>query len=129
MTELRVHPLDSRLWADERGWGVRPLEAAGLAGRSLGDLHVVSLAPGKVRGDHHHNGTEWLLLTEGTIEVRSRASEDEEVRLQVLSDDRPFLLEIPPGVRHSFRNVGERTVYLVAFSDMRRMSTTKSPLG
>ena len=129
MMDLRVHPLESLIWSDERGWGVRPLEAAGLAGQALGDLHVVSLEPGKVRGNHHHNGSEWLLLTEGTIEVRSRASEDEEVRLQVLSGGRPFLLEIPAGVHHSFKNVGDRTVYLIAFSDMRRMSTTKSPLG
>jgi hypothetical protein len=31
MTELRVHPLESLIWSDERGWGVRPLEVAGWA--------------------------------------------------------------------------------------------------
>ena len=128
MSGVRIHLLDARLWADERGWGVRPLEAASLAGVPLGDLHVVSLRPGKVRGDHHHDGTEWLLITEGIVEVRSRASEDEPVRTQTLEGEHPILLEIPPGVRHAIRNAGERTIYLVAFSDRERLATTKAPL-
>jgi len=125
---IRIHLLDARLWSDQRGWGVRPLEAAGLAGVPLGDLHVVSLRPGMVRGDHHHDGTEWLLITEGTVEFRSRASEEEPVRSQTLEGDHPVLVEIPPGVRHAIRNVGERTVYLVAFSDRERLTTVKAPL-
>ena len=129
MSGIRLHPLEGRLWADERGWGVRPLEVAGLTGRPLGDLHVVSLKPGMTRGDHHHDATEWLLVSEGTVEVRSRATEEEPVLLQVIEGESPVLLEIPPGVRHSIRNAGAGTLHLVAFSDGERLSTVKAPLA
>jgi len=107
---------------------LRPLEVAGLVGKPLGDLHVVSLRPGMERGHHHHDGTEWLLITEGTVEFRSRASEEEPVLSQTLEGDRPVLVEIPPGVRHAIRNARERTVYLVAISDRERLTTVKAPL-
>lgn len=129
MSGIRFHPLEEGLWSDGRGWGLRPLEVAGLAGKPLGDLHVVFLKPGMTRGDHHHDATEWLLVTEGSVEVRSRASEAEPVLLRTLAGAAPVLLEIPPGVRHSIRNAGERTVYLVAFSDRERLSTVKAPLA
>jgi quercetin dioxygenase-like cupin family protein len=81
------------------------------------------------RGNHHHDGTEWLLVTEGAVEVRFRASEEEPVQVRALAGDHPVLLEIPPGVRHSIRNTGAQTVYLVAFSDRERPITVKAPLA
>ena len=85
MSGVRVHDLGGRLWSDERGWGARPLEAAGLAGCPPGELHVVSLRPGAVRGNHYHDATEWLLVSEGTVEIRSRAGDSGAVESRVLA--------------------------------------------
>ncbi len=129
MSGLRVHPLGELLWSDERGWGMRPLEAAGLAGRPLGDLHVVSLRPGKVRGHHYHDGTEWLLVAGGPVEVAARGDDEGPVEVRTLDGDGPHLLEIPAGVRHAVRNTGTCIVHLVAFSDRAGRSTVRAPLA
>ncbi len=128
MSGVVLHPLEGRLRGDERGWALRPLEAAGLEGRVPGDLHVVSLEPGAVRGNHRHDAVEWLLVMEGRVEVRSRAVEGEPISVRVLEGPRPALLEIPPGVDHAVRNAGERTVYLLAFSDHPGAATVKVPM-
>lgn len=128
MSGIVFHPLEGRLWSDERGWGVKPLEAAGLAGVPLGDLHVVSLEPGKERGNHRHDGTEWLLVAGGGVEVRWRLSDEGMVSRRMLEGRGPVLLEIPPGAAHAVRNVGEGTVHLVAFSGRAPMATAPSPL-
>jgi UDP-2-acetamido-2,6-beta-L-arabino-hexul-4-ose reductase len=124
MSGIRILQLESHAWEDERGWGLRPLEAAGLAGRPLGDLHVVSLVPGGVRRNHFHDGTEWLLVLSGEVEIRSRAGDGDGVQVQTLGGSPPVLLEIPPGIRHSIKNVGGQTLHLVAFSDREKLATT-----
>ena len=129
MSGIVILQLEAHTWEDERGWGARPMEAAGLAGKTIGDVHVVSMNPGKVRGNHVHDGTEWLLVFGGKLEIRSRPSDDAEVRMETVDEEKPVLLEIPPGVRHSFKNVGGKTMYLLAFSDREKLVTTRAVLG
>jgi dTDP-4-dehydrorhamnose 3,5-epimerase-like enzyme len=129
MTDIRIHRLDKLIWEDDRGWGVRPLEAAGLTGgKSVGDVHVVSLRPGHVRGNHYHDGPEWLLVFGGTLEVRSRRGDEGALGVETVEGDNPVLLEIPPGVRHSLKNESNSTLFLLAFSDRDKLITTPAPL-
>lgn len=50
MADVRRVELRETTWHDHRGWGINTLEAAGLSRESLGNLHVVSIKPGTIRG-------------------------------------------------------------------------------
>ncbi len=119
MSKLRRIRLQHKVWRDERGWGLSPLEAAGLpAGAAPGNLHVVSLEPGAVRGNHiHPDSTEWFLLCGGPAEIAWQSGPLPPRRESILPDDGPALYEVPPGVAHAIRNRSRREIILLAFSD------------
>jgi len=114
---VRLVPLEGLSWSDARGWGLRPLEAAGVDVTRLGDVHVVSIAPGAVRGNHRHpNVTEWMLLFGAPFTLAWR-EEGGAARSVSLPGDEPFLAEIPPGVVHTVRGDGPGSAFLVAWAD------------
>lgn len=105
-------------WSDARGWGVRPLHAFGRDQDEAVECHVVSLGPGAVRGNHlHPDGTEWMLLFGGPVELAWREPGATEVRRRTFGAG-PVAVELPPGTAHAVRGRGETgESYLVAFSD------------
>lgn len=110
-------PLEGRSWRDARGWGVRPLDAASLGPDALGDLHVVSLVPGAVRGNHLHPGvTEWMLLFGAPVTLAwlPPGAEPASLRLEL---GEPVLVEIPAGVGHALRGEGPGETFLVSWAD------------
>ena len=116
---MTLRPLDltELSWGDERGWGLRPLDALPLDVDDVGDLHVVSLRPGAVRGNHvHERGTEWLLVCGGPVVAAWREERGPVGRLEI-PGEAPCLLEIPAGTPHAVKNVSERVLHLVAIND------------
>lgn len=116
---MAMRPLDlsELIRADQRGWGLSPLEALPVAREGIGDVHVVSLRPGAVRGNHvHERATEWLLVCGGPAVAAWRGDGGQVGRMEI-PGDAPLLLEIPPGTPHAVENVSDRVIHLVAFSD------------
>lgn len=123
-------PLDGteHLWGDARGWGLRPLDAAGVAADGLGGVHVVSVEPGAVRGNHRHpHTTEWMLIFGGAAEVASRGP-GAVAESATLGGDGPALVEFGPGVAHAVRGVGPGTVFLVCWADGDPVTERVDPL-
>lgn len=104
---------------DDRGWTLDPLGAAALAHERLGDLHLVSLGPGAVRGNHYHpRSTEWMLICGGPARLAWRpAHAAGEVREVTVDGAGPALLCIPPRVAHALVNLGDRPIHALCFSD------------
>lgn len=114
---VRRIALNQHAWRDARGWGTSPLAAAALSGGPA-DLHVVSLKPGAVRGNHYHpHSTEWMLVCDGPTEVVWRVSETAPLHHEIIPPDEPTLLMIPPGCAHAVRNLGALDVIVVAFGN------------
>lgn len=114
---VRLIRLDAHAWADARGWGLRPFQAAGSDVGRVGDVHVVSLLPGAVRGNHRHpNVTEWLLILGSPVTVAWRTPDGAEERLNVEGEE-PLLLVLPPGTPHALRGEGPGAAYLVSWAD------------
>jgi dTDP-4-dehydrorhamnose 3,5-epimerase-like enzyme len=106
-TELKEH-------SDERGWVVDPMVPP-FPGVPLGQVHVASLEPGAVRGNHMHpDVTEYVFTWGGPVDVVWQPEGGELAREEVRSGDLS-VFEIPPGVRHAVMNVGEERVYLIAY--------------
>ncbi len=118
----RIDLQPDKIWCDERGWGIEPLQAAGLPISRLGNCHVVSLQPGSVRGNHYHTGTtEWLLLCGGKVEIAWRSAGQPEQTY--IEEAAPALLKIPPLVEHAIRNVSSTEIILVSFSEQGERDT------
>jgi oxalate decarboxylase/phosphoglucose isomerase-like protein (cupin superfamily) len=129
MTELRRVHLNNKSWRDQRGWGLTPLEAAGLpVGATVGDLHAVSLKPGAVRGNHlHPDSTEWFLLCGGPAEIAWQEGDQPTRQETVQPDDIPALYEVPPGIAHAIRNLSNQEIILLAFSNALTRETVRCP--
>ncbi len=108
---MREHTLEVR--SDERGWVIDPLVECP-EGLELGSVHLGSLEPGAVRGNHvHPDGTEYILIWGGRAEVAWEEA-DRVVRAEVEGEELT-VFEIPAGVAHAVTNIGSATVYLMAY--------------
>jgi len=124
-TLQRIHLQPDRIWRDERGWGIEPLQAAGLVPSQLGNCHVVSLKPDAVRGNHYHTGTtEWLLHCGGRLEIAWR-TKDHPRLYRIIEETAPVLMKIPPLIEHAIRNVSSTEIILVSFSEQGERNTVR----
>ncbi|MGQ9920270.1 MAG: cupin domain-containing protein [Desulfobacca sp.] len=109
--------LKEALHQDERGFVFFPMQ--GLAETPPQEdicqsLHLISIAPGQVRGQHQHPGkTEWLYIFHGTGRLFWRLPGQE--RQERLITDNRLLMIIAPGIPHALRNEGEGPLYLLAW--------------
>ncbi len=115
---IKMKQVDLRTFqsSDERGWGLNPIKAAGLADQEISNLHVVSLRPGAIRGNHYHQTvTEWLLVFGGPATIIWRSRTDSSQHEVVLDKEGPTLFEIPPQIEHALVNNSTQDYFIIAF--------------
>ncbi len=101
---------------DERGWVMNPLELAGLTGKPVAALHVASMRPGAVRGNHvHANAAEWVLFCGGPVRIIAGRRGDADYEEIIVSGSETELFRIPEGKPHAFRNDASSDIHLVVF--------------
>jgi len=124
MAKIRRVAIGDKAWKDVRGWVLNPLPLAGLEGRPLGNLHVASLQPGAVRGNHTHgSAAEWLLFCGGPAMLLAGTEGDPEAEKILVDGGDPVLFEIPAGLPHAIVNRSEREIFLVVFYEENDLDT------
>ncbi len=114
MRLLKVHRLEAK--RETRGWSVEPA-AELLASGFIRNVHVVSLEPGTVRGNHvHHRQQEFVMVFGGRCLVVAEDENGEREEMTVEPGEM-YLFEIRPAVRHAFKNIDDHTTYLLACTD------------
>lgn len=102
---------------DERGFVFFPFQnlPAGFPLEEMcTSIHIISIEPGHIRGQHRHPGkTEWLLLIHGTGRLFWRPA-DGQVQERLLFAPHTLVV-IPQGVPHTLRNEGSGSLYLFAW--------------
>ncbi|NPV06181.1 MAG: cupin domain-containing protein [Syntrophaceae bacterium] len=115
---IRRIPIGEKAWTDARGWVLDPLLLAGLEGAPLGNLHVASMRPGAVRGNHAHGAAEeWLLFCGGPA---SLIAGPEEI---CIGGGEPELFAIPAGLPHAIVNRSDKEIFLVVFYAEKELQT------
>jgi dTDP-4-dehydrorhamnose 3,5-epimerase-like enzyme len=115
MRLLKVTRLDAK--REARGWSVEPAASAVLGSGFVKNVHLVSLEPGTVRGNHvHHKQLEFAIVFGGRCLVAAENEKGEREEMIVGPDDL-LLLEMQPNIRHAFKNIGERAMFLLAYTD------------
>ena len=114
-----IQPVPLKVFEDERGKLWKALTAADLGGKpSLGEIYLISFRPGAVRGNHFHQRTrEWFLCVKGRIRCRLALPGTSLRSEMVLDEEKPAILEVPPGVAHCLCPDGEEPPLLLAYAD------------
>ncbi|MBN2516295.1 MAG: hypothetical protein JXC33_09740 [Deltaproteobacteria bacterium] len=113
---------------DERGWGANPFKAFDISDTASLDIHVVSLKPGCIRGNHYHtDATEWMLICNGTVRFLWKGVEEKTVREIIIRDNEPALLEIPSLIEHALRNEGNHEIYLIVMNSSSEPDMIRCP--
>lgn len=124
MAKIRRVAIGEKAWKDARGWVLNPLPLAGLEGRPLGNLHVASLQPGAVRGNHvHGSASEWLLFCGGPAVLLAGAEGTPEAAEFLVDGGEPELFEIPAGLPHAIVSRADHEIFLVVFYEEKELST------
>lgn len=114
---LEIKRMKDGFFSDPKtGWSAYPfIYGFGEKTPDVRGVHVVAINPGQARGNHYHEKTnELLFMFAGDGEFYW---EEEGAIHQHLIENVPTLITIPAGVKHAFRNTGEKTVYLLAVRD------------
>jgi dTDP-4-dehydrorhamnose 3,5-epimerase-like enzyme len=124
MSKIRRVPIGDKTWKDARGWVLNPLPLAGLENKPLGNLHVASMQPGAVRGNHAHgSAAEWLLFCGGPAALQGGMPGDPGAEEIIISGGEPELFEIPAGLPHAIVNRSDREIFLVVFYEEKDLDT------
>jgi dTDP-4-dehydrorhamnose 3,5-epimerase-like enzyme len=128
MDTVKQVKLEKNTRQDERGWGINPLDALGISDGFSGSMHLVSLKPGAVRGNHYHtNTTEWIFVFGGKAKIVFKAAQADSVHQIMVGDSEPALFEIPPKVEHAVVNTSMNDIYLAVICDSHAPDTIYCP--
>ena len=104
--------IDVDKYEDARGW-VREIYS-GQLGDELQNIHLGTMQPGAVRGNHRHEKSrEWITFLNGPVKVYLLEGSNEESF--ILEPGKTIKFE--PEEAHAFENSGEKTVYFIAWRD------------
>ena len=97
-----------------RGVVFEPLTAAMLRRGTIVNVHVATMRPGAVRGNHRHLvATEYVSFS-GPVKlvVRDRKGGQEQIQF---GDNECVRVKIGPGVAHAFVNTGSADTFIACF--------------
>ncbi|MDD2901132.1 MAG: cupin domain-containing protein [Syntrophales bacterium] len=117
MAGVEFIDLAGKIHEDPRGFVLFPWQEGVPEPQDLfRTFHLISIAPGQVRGNHLHPGYREYLLTfhgEGILTWEEPAGEVRERRLR----GHRTLVLIPPGIGHALTNPGPEILYLLAWRE------------
>lgn len=106
---------------DERGCSFSVPDAWNRFLSALADLHVTTIRPGHVRGNHYHARHKEILIVihsdQWSFHWDSGAGT--EVKQRTFSGTGAALIEISPLASHAVVNTGERDLLVAGMSDVR----------
>lgn len=115
-----VQVKEIEFYEDDRGWCIRPISDDDIKDGIISDIHMVSMKPGAIRGNHYHvNKTEHILIIGSTCRVLVVDNNTKEREEKILENNENDLFVIPPGVTHAIENIGNDASYLFCFSHVK----------
>lgn len=115
MKDIQILNITKSMRNDERGWSISPEHPAFHASDGKGAFHITSMAPGAVRGNHKHLVTEeWIAVWGANIlfAIQREGGDKHEMHLD---SHVAYLIHLPEGVYHAFKNVDKKEGYLYSY--------------
>ena len=103
-----------KIHSDSRGWLIELLKANEIE-KPLKQLHIASIKPGFVRGNHYHKKRiEWLFLVSGKAKVVLEDVATKKRKNFIFNEKSPKVLSIFPGISHAVKNIGTKNAYIIS---------------
>ena len=116
MALIKIEKIEIR--KDNRGFSATPVDENSLKKGKALNLHVVSMNPGAVRGNHYHKKqSEIIWIIGGPCSVTSKNRESGEEEKITISPENDTLLTIPPEITHAIKNISDEVAYLLCYSN------------
>lgn len=114
LNKIKIKKLNIK--SDQRGWLVEVLSSSDVNNRPFGLIHVTTAKPGFIKGEHYHKRkTEWFCVIKGEGKLMLRDLDTQKTREIMLGEDSMSIVEIPPYIFHSIKNIGNEDLYLLAY--------------
>ncbi|MEE8596593.1 MAG: WxcM-like domain-containing protein [bacterium] len=105
---------------DDRGWSIKPITDEDISDGKIKDIHIVSMRPGAIRGNHYHAyKTEHIFVMGSTCRVVVMDNNTKEREEEIIEHNKKALLVIPPHVTHAIENIGNEVSYLLCYSKVK----------
>ncbi len=115
-----IQTKEIEFYQDDRGWCIRPITDDEIQNGIISDIHMVSMKPGAVRGNHYHvNKTENILVIGSACRLLVVDNKTKEKEEKILENNEKELFVIPPDVTHAIENIGNDVSYLFCFSHVK----------
>ena len=101
---------------DKRGKVFEPASPEILASGTLRNLHIATIAPGAVRGNHRHLNQTELICFFGRLTLALEGGNGVRETVKFDGDD-CVLVTVEPGVAHAFLNPGDEEMFIVCYAD------------
>jgi UDP-2-acetamido-2,6-beta-L-arabino-hexul-4-ose reductase len=116
--DIKVKEIEKK--TDERGWLIEFIHLSEVK-KKTGQLYIVTLKPGSVRGNHYHKRkTEWFGVIKGKalfVFEDIKTKEKEEITLDEGTEEKTKAIFIPENIVHAIKNTGDKEAIVVAFID------------
>ncbi len=118
---------------DSRGWSIEPVSGEEIKSQNITNLHIVSLKPGALRGNHYHlHMTEHMFVIGGKCKVTVEDSKRHQREEVIIENSVETLLIFPPLITHAVENIGSEMSYLFCYSrideDSRKSGTVTNKI-
>lgn len=125
-----IEVIDIEVHADNRGFAIRSISDEELQRKNIFNLHLVSLKPGVVRGNHYHQHQNEVITIFGSrckiVAVDNKTGEREE---KIIEEERQVLIKVPTNVTHALKNIGDNILYLLCYSDRKYNQGNHDAIG
>lgn len=115
----KVHIIQRRLIADERGWFLKTITGTedGIPSHT-GEVYLTMGKPGQAKGGHYHpEAVEWFTIIQGSAILKLEDMETHERRDIEMSLEKAITVFIPNNVAHIVVNNSEKDFILLAYTD------------
>ncbi|MCP4253668.1 MAG: hypothetical protein GY775_09710 [Candidatus Scalindua sp.] len=118
-----IQAKEIEFYQDDRGWCIKPISDDEIEKGIISDIHMVSMKPGAIRGNHYHvSKTESILIIGSTCRLLAVDNSTKEKEEKILENNEKILFVIPPDVTHAIENIGNEVSYLFCFSNVKDRS-------
>ncbi len=105
---------------DDRGWLIKPITDEEISTSKIKDIHIVSMRPGAIRGNHYHAyKTEHIFVIGSTCRVVVMDNNTKEKEEKIIEHNKKTLFVIPPHVTHAIENIGNEMSNLFCYSKIK----------
>ena len=115
----KVHIINRRLIADDRGWFLKVITATEECIPShTGEVYLTMGKPGQAKGGHYHpEAVEWFTIIEGSAILKLEDIETHERFDIEMSLEKAITVFIPNNVAHIVVNNSDKDFILLAYTD------------